>query len=808
MHYRERRIASIVFILEVIFIIIEAYFQRRSFVPQTFEIAAFSISIAMVLVVLIFQSRRLSHISDLVHGMVVYGFGFIVFLFYVASSGQTVMLPLALFVILAEATTYKSKSLNVYILAMGLFVMITVIVLSGIGVAEQSFSIVAYVFIAVVFIVASLLSIRMLNQDEFNARVAKEQEKTLDDILHLVEMKCDEANYATEAKTSFLANMSHEIRTPINAVLGMNEMILREANNADIESYAQNVQRAGNTLLSLINDILDFSKIESGRMEVMPENYELNRLIYDLILVVSPKMEEKELEFIFDFDENMPNELYGDEVRIRQVITNLLTNAAKYTLEGSVTFSVGFEKGNSSNEIMLKISVKDTGIGIKESKEEILSSFKRADDLKAHHIEGTGLGLSITQQLLRLMDSELEMTSVYGEGSDFYFSLPQKVVGEGKLGDINEMFAKQNEIKQEYTQSFIAPEAKILVVDDNSMNRDVIKALLKETQVQIYTAADGKQALNICSREKFDLILMDHLMPVMDGMEAFKLLREDEEGLNATTKTIILTANAVAGMKQGYLKAGFDGFLSKPVEGTLLEQTLIKFLPESIVSLVEKETKDEALEESLIKQVKSYMDPLEISEIDFDDAVKYSAGRVTDAIDNIAGYVKESANVRKRLISECENDNISDFTIHVHALKSNSRIIGAVHMAYLCERMEKAGRESNIAYIKDALEGLIGEFDELIVKLKRLLSVPDVDAMLPKADEEVIDRDFYTEKVRVYIEAVDNYDVDFEGLRVFADTYPEGNVLTEERKALAKSVDDFDYDGMRKALTDILEIME
>lgn len=808
MHYKQRSIASVLFYIEAIVLGASIYARKGTWGTSSFEIVSYCCVIAMVIAVMIMSSSKFSKLSDLHHGIVVFTSMQLAFMFYCIIVGSSLMLPVCIFFVTGASTTYKDKQLTIYVVSMSLFLYIAAYALNSLKIMDNSYTVLEYVLTAVLYIICGILLVKMLGKDSFNDRVAREQEKSQDDLIKLVEMKCDEANSAAAAKSSFLANMSHEIRTPINAVLGMNEMILRESDNADILSYAKNVQRAGNTLLSLINDILDFSKIESGRMEVMPEKYELNRVLYDLILVITPKIEDKDLELNIEFDEETPNELYGDEVRIRQIITNLLTNAAKYTLEGSVTFRVGFEKGNKADEILLKVAVQDTGIGIKESKDEIISSFKRADDLKAHHIEGTGLGLSITQQLLRLMDSSLEMDSVYGEGSTFYFSLPQKVIGEAKLGNINDMFLKQNDIKKEYVESFVAPEAKVLVVDDNSMNRDVIKSLLKQTKVQIYTAADGKQCLDICSREEFDLILMDHLMPIMDGMEAFRLLREDEGGLNSKTKTIILTANAVAGMKQGYLKAGFDGFLSKPVEGELLEQTLMEHLPEDKVSIVIKEARDEAAQESLVRGIKNAIDQLEIGEVDFDDAVKYSSGFVNDAVDNIVNYVKDADNVRRRLISECESDNINDFTIHVHALKSTSRIVGAIHMAYVAERMEKAGRDNNVAYIKDSLDSLVFEYDDLVNKLKKLLDHPSVAMCVTKVVNDDVDDSEYLGKARAFLEKVENFDVDFNEIKEFANSRPESDDMADEREILLRAIEEFDYDGMRMALFTIIEVLK
>ena len=754
-------------------------------------------------------SRYSSRCSDFMQGGITIACGMAVYLCYSLESGSDRLLPVCILFVMAECTIYKNLQLNLLVLGMDIVMILFTRILCNLQIIFNTYNQMEFNFVLFLLLVVSGLMLYMQKQDLFIERVAHEDEKSLDDLLQLVEVKCEEATAAAEAKSSFLANMSHEIRTPINAVLGMNEMILREAQDEEIRGYAQNIQSAGTALLSLINDILDISKIESGKMELMPEKYQLGGLIYDILLVVQPRIEKKGLQLVLDVDENIPNELYGDEVRIRQIITNIMTNAVKYTEKGSVTLRVKMEK-KDARHIILKVAVKDTGIGIKESKEVLFASFQRGRDLRAHHIEGTGLGLSITQQLLEMMGSELDMESVYGKGSIFSFKLVQTVVSEESMGNLNELFSKRLMQEKKYQESFTAPDAHVLVVDDNAMNLKVVQSLLKQTQVQIDTAEDGAGCLEKCARNHYDLILMDHLMPNMDGIEAFHRLRADKQGINYKTPVIILTANAVAGMKQKYMEEGFNGFLSKPVQGPLLEKTLKQYLPEELVTLTEQEQADDAEEQEQARRqvLRQAVDDLRLADMDLDDALQYSSGLVTDVLDNIKGYLTDSEANRERIKKEYEAENWNDFKIHVHALKSTSRIVGAVHMAYLAEQMEKAAGSEDISYIIQNFEELIYEHEQLCLDLEHLLIVPAVHDMISVTVDTEQTRDRYVAEAEQFLQGVQEYDVDFEQLRAFCDRYPEGMLLEKERAELTQAVEDFDYEAISRLLGQMIDLIK
>lgn len=402
--------------------------------------------------------------------------------------------------------------------------------------------------------------------------------------VHMLESLAQEkqrADKANEAKGAFLANMSHEIRTPINAVMGMNEMILRECEDETILEYAANIQDASRTLLVLINDILDFSKIESGMLEVVEEAYSLKALLGTLKTECSMRAEDKGLDLIFDVPQETPNILLGDEVRVRQVLLNILTNAIKYTMKGSVTLKVAYRK-IKEREIEITFAVKDTGIGIKEENiGRLFGKFDRIDEEQVHAIEGTGLGLSIVDKLVKLMNGTLTVESVFGEGSTFTVCLCQQVIGEETVGCLSE---KKREGRRKDIPVFVAPKAKILVVDDNKVNLTVIKALLRKTKVQVTCVETGKECLEYAAKESYDIILLDHMMPVMDGIETLDALKKMPDNQCKDAVVIALTANAMAGVREMYLDKGFDDYLAKPIEGTVLEQLIMRYLPEEYVT--------------------------------------------------------------------------------------------------------------------------------------------------------------------------------------------------------------------------------
>ncbi len=550
-------------------------------------------------------------------------------------------------------------------------------------------------------------------------------------------LRSEKAVAASEAKSSFLSNMSHEIRTPINAIIGMNEMILRETEDHEIVSYAENIKKASGTLLGIINDILDFSKIEAGKIEILPVNYESAVLISDLVNMVKTRSEEKGLMLVLDFDRNLPRMLNGDEVRIKQVITNILSNAVKYTEKGSITFHISFQKAEfDPGHIFLDVSVKDTGIGIKqEDLEKLFVQFERIEEKRNRHVEGTGLGMTITKNLLGLMGSSLRVKSTYGEGSEFYFTLKQKVIDWEPMGYVGPAYVSHTHLSKKYREKFMAPDALALIIDDNPMNLAVFKSLIKQTLVSVDTANDGYEGMQ-CSRNiKYDIIFLDHMMPGLDGIETLKEMRADPNDKNRETPVISLTANAITGAREQYIEAGFDDYLTKPIDPDKLEEMLIRYLPEDKVqisaSTAAEEQSKEAVHSGLQKLAGQNL-------VDVNTGIKNSGS--VEAYLPILRIFNDSIEERAaELNSLYEQENWKDYTIKVHALKSSGRTIGAMALGIRAQKMEDAGKAENVGYIKAHHEKLIEEYLEIGELLKGVLTQPETnDSQKPMADEKLM----------------------------------------------------------------------
>lgn len=600
------------------------------------------------------------------------------------------------------------------------------------------------------------------------------------------------AEASSEAKTSFLANMSHEIRTPINAIIGMDEMIIRESKEAGIIRYANNIRNASKTLLSLINDILDFSKVESGKMEIINSNYQVSSMLNDLVNMIQSRASDKSLELILDIDEQLPCELYGDEVRLRQIITNLLTNAVKYTKEGSVTLKIRVTKLENSIG-RLDVAVIDTGIGIrKEDQGKLFDSFQRVDEVKNHNIEGTGLGLALTKYLLEAMGSKLLLESEYGKGSAFYFGLEQKIVDDTPIGDYQKMYEKSRQENERYRESFQAPDALILVVDDTRMNLEVCKGLLKKTKVQIDVAESGAECLQMCEQKEYHLILLDHKMPHMDGVECLQRIRQQEEGLNTNTTVIALTANAITGAKEYYLKNGFDDYLSKPVQGEKLEQLLCQYLPSELLLSPEEATI--ASYETVSAEVP------EIIGIDEEDALSYAGESQEEYLKNLKLYLEEYDSKRTQIQGAFEKDDWENYQILAHSIKSTSRLIGANDMSLLAKSMEEAAAKRNAIRIRGDHEVFMDQYERLCQRIKVAVANVVMTSNVPEL--KPVSKDEMHELISHMKTSVDEFDMS--ALHDQLEQLIGYDYLKNVKDHMQEAVENFDYD----AISTQVEVLE
>ncbi len=598
-----------------------------------------------------------------------------------------------------------------------------------------------------------------------------------------------EAKSANNAKSEFLSNMSHEIRTPINAVLGMDEMILRECEDPQIQEYAQNIKNASNTLLSLVNDILDFSKIEAGKMDIIPVDYDFSSVLNDLIHMIKPRLDAKGLELSVEIDKNAPSVLNGDEIRIKQVITNLLSNAVKYTEKGSVGISINCKK-TSENTVDFIVSVKDTGIGIRpEDINRLFSAFQRVDEVRNRTIQGTGLGLNISRKLLSLMGSELKVTSEYGRGSEFSFILNQRVVKWEPVGDYVESYRQAIRARKVYKEKFTAPGAEVLVVDDTAMNLSVFSGLLKKTLVKIDEAESGMQCLDMTRKKKYDLIFLDHRMPKMDGIETLKIMKSEEDNLNRSTPVISLTANAVSGAREQYIEAGFIDYLTKPIVSEKLESLMISYLPKEKVKL-EKDSEEK--DENDKGKLPDWLDNVE--GIDKREGIKNcgSSDLYLNALESFVNAAEENHNkIEKYFKSEA----IADYTIKVHALKSSARIIGAMELSKLAESMEKAGDAKNFDAIKMGTPRLMSMYMNIFEGLKRNYKKAD-DSSLPLIGKE---------QIKEAIDSIKELSLvfDYDSIKYIIDSisvYRVPDDLNERFSRLKEAINNADWDKIKIVL--------
>lgn len=595
---------------------------------------------------------------------------------------------------------------------------------------------------------------------------------------------------ANEAKGKFLANMSHEIRTPINAVLGMDEMILREATEPRIREYAMDIFTAGNALLTIINDILDLSKIESGKMEIVPANYDVSSMIHDLSNMAEIRAKKKKLQLHVEADREIPCTLCGDDVRIRQVLTNILTNAVKYTHEGDIWFRIRKEL-EDEKKVMLYFEVEDTGIGIKEEDlPKLYAEFERIEEDRNRNIEGTGLGMSITLQLLEMMGSRLQMESAYGKGSRFFFYLEQDIVDRKPIGDF-EQNVQQLAAEYVYMVSFTAPDAEVLVVDDNAINRKVFGNLLHQTEVKITEAESGMQCLALIKQKQFDIIFLDHMMPEMDGLETLRRMRTDSGNLSAHAPVIALTANAISGAKQKYLEAGFDDYLSKPIVSEKLEKMLWDYLPKELIREVESTEEAQVLD---IPSGKPDLEELPMVEgLDWHYAWMHLSDM--DLLQSTIRAFYEQIGAAGEKLDDCyrklsAGEGFDAYRIQVHAMKSLAATVGILPLAGAAKLLEDAAKKEEAETVHSLhgiflrewngyLEKLVGVFDirppeekpemedsSIICALLEMIRIAMEEMNVDEADEKIkmVCAYRYQENVQKNVEllkaAVENLDAE------------------------------------------------
>ena len=611
--------------------------------------------------------------------------------------------------------------------------------------------------------------------------------KNLNDLQEAKE-RAEEAN---TAKSRFLANISHEIRTPINTIMGMDEMILREDATdvprdyyKSVIGYAKDIQSASESLLILVNDILDISQIESGNMHLDEHEYDLNELLKNFVSMIRPKCEAKEIEFNVDVDKNLPEKVFGDVNKIKQIVINILTNAVKNTEEGHIDFSVKMLE-RKQEDCRIQFSVTDTGIGMKpEEVERLFSAFELLDVVKSSNIQGSGLGFDISRHLAEMMGGKIDCSSQYGRGTTFTFEVNQKVVENISIGSFEAY--EEEPTKGAYIPRFIAPDVSALVVDDNPMNLSVIKGLLSATKMYIVTAASGEECLQKLQESNYDIVLLDHMMPGMDGLETVAKIREKY----AKLPVIALTANYISNGDEFYTSKGFDGYLPKPVDGETLEKTIREFLPSSVVMDVEEA--DLPVKEMELAEEYGWLHT--VDGINVEEGIRYSGGAegFVNSLKMFVETLEENANSIEKAFKD---EDIKFYTVKVHALKSSARIVGASKLSNLARQLEDAGKTGNIDFIKENNDHLLEKYRRFKEKLAELITVEDDSA------KELIPEEELAEAYEALKELAPQ--MDYDSIEMILEQIHEYRLPMEDADLMAgieKALKTFDWDKMEELL--------
>ena len=532
--------------------------------------------------------------------------------------------------------------------------------------------------------------------------------------LRKINMERQRAIDTSEAKTRFLASMSHEIRTPINAILGMNEMILRENDDRTIDEYARNIKTSGKMLLMLVNDVLDFTKIEAGKLEIREEPFLMSDLLYDVTSLIKERAEEKHLELETEITGEIPKELVGDEFRIRQILINLMSNAVKYTEKGTVTLQVG---GSCSEDIChLELCVKDTGKGIpKEDQEHLFEAFQRADVKANANIEGAGLGLAIVKSIVDSMNGEVGVLSEYGTGSEFRVKLPVKYTSKEPL-ETDFMERRAGQPENAGVSGFSAPDAKILAVDDNQSNLTIVKLFLKRNGIVPDLCSSGERAASLCREKKYDLILLDHMMPEPDGIETLHIIRNDVASLNRDTKAVVLTANAVAGSRKMYLDEGFDDYLTKPLDSTVLEETVKRMLPKEKVTLSSSQSADDGKtpDSDRFSALEGF---------DYETALTYCGDEEEFLLEIMGDIARECPERADRMRKSLEAKDMRAYAVDAHSIKSSMATIGLKDFSERAKKHEFAAKDNDTAYVYGDAESFISDYTALCENIAKIADI-------------------------------------------------------------------------------------
>lgn len=559
----------------------------------------------------------------------------------------------------------------------------------------------------------------------------------------------EQAERANTAKSEFLANMSHEIRTPMNAIIGLSDIIMEESRGRRVYNYASDIQSASKNLLALINDILDLSKVESGKMELIPVNYYLKATVDEVVNMMDIAAAQRRLSLQCEYDMGLPCQLHGDDGRIKQILINIMNNAVKFTKEGFVKLSIGGRPTEKKSTIDLVMKVQDSGVGIRpENLQKIFENFNQVDSKRNRGVEGTGLGLAITRRLVEMMKGSIEVESVYGEGTTFTVTIPQRIVDSRTLAEMPETPGKV----QEQVETFVVSNYKVLVVDDNVINRKVALGFLKNYEFEMTEAGSGQEAIELVRKNKYNLIFMDHMMPEMDGVEAVQIIR-NQCGANGRAPVIIaLTANAMGGVREMFLKNGFQDFIAKPLERKQLNEVLSKWIPSAYKKMRKPENR-----EAVLKPRIEYED-IVIEGIDIGEAMKHHSGGTGDFLELLNLYCLDGKRKISLLQELVRKEDYADYGIEVHGLKSASSNIGAMELSAQAREHEQAVKRGDTGFVRKHFGELLSCYDRQVSEIRKYLDTRNAVTHVEDQDTGAeLDHKALLREIRGALDSVENF---------------------------------------------------